>query len=102
MMNWSGFHGSLQLKNGFQVCVIPMSLSVLTSPRAREYMCIGILISCKKRRFILTDSVIYTQLKDVPQLVETGNNLGDMTCELIPYETITEFVKGGQRIMRIR
>jgi len=36
------------------------------------------------------------------QLVETGDNLGDMTSELKPYETLNEFVSGGQRIMRIR
>ena len=42
-----------------------------------------------------TDSVIYIQPKDVPQLVETGNILGDMTSELKPYETINEFVSGG-------
>jgi len=79
-----------------------MTLSVLTSPRAREYFCNGILIGCKKRRFIVTQILLYIQPKDVPQLVDTGDNLGDMTSELKPYETITEFVSWGQIIMRIR
>ena len=45
-----------------------------------------------------TDSVIYIQPKDVPQLVETGDNLGDMTSKLKPYETITEFMCGGKEL----
>ena len=31
-----------------------------------------------------TDSVIYIQPRDGPQLIETGNLLGDMTSELRP------------------
>jgi len=44
-----------------------------------------------------TDSVIFIQPRNVPQLDETGDNLGDMTSELKPYETITQFVSGGQK-----
>jgi len=44
-----------------------------------------------------TDSVIYMQPKDVPQLVETGDNLGDITSELKPYEKKPEFVSGGPK-----
>jgi len=36
----------------------------------------------EKAIYCVTDSVIYIQPKDVPQLVETGDNLGDMTCEI--------------------
>ena len=59
MMKWSEFHGSLQLKIGCHFCVIPMSLSVLMPPRAREYICIGILIDCKERRFTVTQILLY-------------------------------------------
>ena len=45
----------------------------------------------------MTQIVIFIQPKDVHQLVETGDNLGDMTSELKPYETITEFVGGGPK-----
>ena len=44
-----------------------------------------------------TDSVIFIQPRDEPQLVETGDNLGDMTSELKPYEMITEFVSAGPK-----
>ena len=45
----------------------------------------------------MTDSVIYIQPRDEPQLVETRKNLGDMTSELKPYEIITEFVSAGPK-----
>ena len=32
-----------------------------------------------------------------PRLVETGDNLGDMTSELKPYEIISEFVSAGPK-----
>jgi len=41
-----------------------------------------------------TDSVIFIEPSDVPQLDETGDNLGDITSELKPHKTITEFVIG--------
>ena len=44
-----------------------------------------------------TDSVIFIEPRDGLQLVETGNNLGDMTSELKPLEMITEFVSGGPK-----
>jgi len=46
-----------------------------------------------------TDSVTYIQPKGDgnPQLIETGNKLGDMTSELRPTETILEFACGGQK-----
>jgi len=42
-----------------------------------------------------TDSVIYVQPKDEPSLIETEDKLGDMTFELRPSESISEFVSGG-------
>jgi hypothetical protein len=45
----------------------------------------------------VTDSVIYIQPRDKPQLVETGDNMGDMSSELKPYEMITEFVSAGPK-----
>ena len=44
-----------------------------------------------------TDSVIYIQSKDEPNLVETGDKLGDMTSELRATEYISEFVSGGPK-----
>jgi len=44
-----------------------------------------------------TDSVIYIQPKDEPSLIETGDNLGDMTSELRPSKFISEFVSGGPK-----
>jgi hypothetical protein len=42
-----------------------------------------------------TDSVIYVQPNEGPQLIDTGDKLGDMTSELKPSERILEFVSGG-------
>jgi len=42
-----------------------------------------------------TDSVVYGQPRDVPAVVETGNNLGTMTSELKTSEIMEEFVSGG-------
>jgi len=44
-----------------------------------------------------TDSVISIQPRIGPQLVEIGDNLGDMTSELKPHEMITEFVSVGPK-----
>jgi len=44
-----------------------------------------------------TDSVIYIQPKDEPNLIETGDKLGDMTSELRSTEYIFEFVSGGPK-----
>jgi hypothetical protein len=44
-----------------------------------------------------TYSVIYIQPRDEPALVETGDNLGDMTSELKPGESISEFVAAGTK-----
>jgi len=44
-----------------------------------------------------TDSVIYIQRKDEPNLIETGDKLGDMTSELRTTEYITKFVSGGPK-----
>jgi hypothetical protein len=41
-----------------------------------------------------TDSVIYVQPNEGPQLVDTRDRLGDMTSELKPSERILEFVSG--------
>jgi len=45
----------------------------------------------------VTDSVIYIQPRDEPELIETGDNLGDMTSELKPQQFITEFVSAGPK-----
>ena len=44
-----------------------------------------------------TNSVLFVQPSAESPLVETGNNLGDMTSELKPSEYIEEFVSGGQK-----
>ena len=44
-----------------------------------------------------TDSVIYIELRDVPNLIETGDKLGDMTSELRTIEYVSEFVSGGPK-----
>jgi len=45
-----------------------------------------------------TDSVIYIQPNwDGPQLIETGDKFGDMTSELRPSLTFSEFVSGGPK-----
>ena len=44
-----------------------------------------------------TDSVIYIQPKDEPSLIEPGAKLGDMSSELRPSESISEFVSGGPK-----
>jgi len=44
-----------------------------------------------------TDSVIYIQPKEEPNLVETGYKLGDMTSKLRTIEYISEFVSGGPK-----
>jgi len=49
----------------------------------------------EKMRFIMTDSVIFIQPRGEPELIGTGDNLGDMTSELEPHEYISEFVSGG-------
>jgi len=42
-----------------------------------------------------TDSVIYIQPKDEPNLIETGDKLGDMTSELRSTDYVSEFVRGA-------
>ena len=44
-----------------------------------------------------TDSILYVQPRDEPPLIETGDNLGDMTSELKPGQYIAEFVSGGSK-----
>ena len=44
-----------------------------------------------------TDSVIYIQHKDEPNLVETGDKLGDMTSELRITEYTSKLVSGGPK-----
>jgi len=44
-----------------------------------------------------TDSVIYIQPKDEPNLIETVDKLGDMTSELRSKGYIFEFVNGGPK-----
>jgi len=52
----------------------------------------------KNAMYCDTDSVIYIQPKgDGTPLIETGDKLGDMTAELRPSETISEFACGGPK-----
>jgi hypothetical protein len=44
-----------------------------------------------------TDSVIFIQPRNEPALVETGDNLGQMTSELKPSEIIVEVVCAGPK-----
>jgi len=44
-----------------------------------------------------TNSVIYIKPKDEPNLIETGDKLGDMTSELRSTEYVSEFVSGGPK-----
>ena len=44
-----------------------------------------------------TDSVLFVQPSAESPLVETGDNLGDMTSELKPSQYIEEFVSGGPK-----
>ena len=44
-----------------------------------------------------TDSVIYIQPKDEPNLIETRDKVVDMTSELQTAEYISEFVSGGPK-----
>jgi len=41
--------------------------------------------------------VIYIQPRDEPALIETGDKLGDMTSELRPSESISEFASGEHK-----
>jgi len=47
--------------------------------------------------YCYTDSVIYIQPKDEPNLIETGDKLGEITSELRSTEYISEFVSGGPK-----
>ena len=44
-----------------------------------------------------TDSLIYIQPKDEPNLIETGDKLGEKTSELRTTEYGSEFVRGGSK-----
>jgi len=44
-----------------------------------------------------TESVIYIQPREEHEVIETGEKLGDMTSELRPSETISEFVSDGTK-----
>jgi len=44
-----------------------------------------------------TDSVLYIQPADEPALVETGDNLGEMTSELKPNEIVSDVVCAGPK-----
>jgi len=48
-------------------------------------------------KYCNTDSLIYIQPRDGPELFETGDKLGDMTYELRPSQTISGFVSGGPK-----
>ena len=61
----------------------------------RGFIYIVISTDCKKKRYIVTDSILYVQPRDGHELIETGDNLGDMTSELKQSEYIAEFVSGG-------
>ena len=49
-----------------------------------------------------TDSVIFIQPRDEPALVETGDNLGQMTSELKPDEIILEVVCAGPKKLPVQ
>jgi len=49
-----------------------------------------------------TDSVIFIQPRNEPALVETGDNLGQMTSELKPDEIIVEVVCTGPKFTRTK
>ena len=51
----------------------------------------------KRAIYCDTDSVLFVQPSAESPLVETGDNLGDMTSELKPFEHIEEFVSGGPK-----
>ena len=44
-----------------------------------------------------TDSVFYIQPNVEPNIIETGEKLGDMTSELQPTEYVSVFVSGGPK-----
>jgi len=44
-----------------------------------------------------TDSVVYIQTRDELVLIETGDKLMDMTCELRSCEFISDFGSGGPK-----
>ena len=44
-----------------------------------------------------TDSLIYIQPRDEPEVIETDDKLGDMTSELRSSEFISEFASGGPK-----
>jgi len=48
-----------------------------------------------------TDSVLFIDPIDEPALVETGDNLGQMTLELKPNEIISEVVCAGPKNTRV-
>ena len=47
--------------------------------------------------YCVTDCVICIQPKDEPNLIESGDKLGDMTSELRPTEYVSEFVSGVRK-----
>ena len=49
-----------------------------------------------ERDFFDTDSLIYIQPRNEPQLIETGDNLGVMTSVLRPSESLSKFLSGGR------
>ena len=58
----------------------------------------GYLDKLKERALYTdTDSAVFIQPRDSAALVEIGDCLGAMTCELNPNEIISEFVSGGPK-----
>jgi len=68
---------------------------VTAEARIQLYRYLARLI--EKEIYCDTDSAIYIQPRDEPQLIETGDKLGEMTSELRPTQIIFEFVCGGAK-----
>jgi len=82
-----------------QFYVIRKRLSASTSPLGENLSISVSRQTTKNAIYCETVSILFIQPRDESELVETVDNLGDMTSELIPCQYISEFVSGVQRIM---
>jgi hypothetical protein len=71
-------------------------IAAYVTPGARIHL-YGMSIDSKKMRCIVTDFVIFIQPRNKPDMIVTGDKLGDMTSELKPYEIIPEFASGDPK-----
>ena len=95
----SGFRRNCRQKSTCLIDLKPMRSSVLTLLQVQESTCIIFSTDRKNAIYSDTDSVIFIQPCAEPWLVGTGDNLGDMQCDINPLMYSRIYAKVSKRIV---